>query len=251
MRLSAASLFVLLVTVLGAALTARLGWWQLDRAAQKNALQQALEQRRAEPPLPLAALASDEAAALLQHHRRVELRGRWLDEATVYLENRQMEGRPGFFVLTPLLLEDGSAVVVQRGWQPRDLLDRTRVVPPPAASGPVLLAGRIAPPPARLYEFDPEATGPIRQNLVLDAYAREWRLRLRPLSVLQEEDATAVDGGIAPAADGLLRNWPAPAGGVHKHHGYAFQWFALCALIISLYVWFQFLRPWLSARRKS
>lgn len=250
MRLSAASGFLLLAALCGAALTARLGWWQLDRAAQKTALQQALEQRRALPPLPQAALAQDPADAAQQHHRSIELQGRWLDEATVYLENRQMDGRPGFFVLTPLLLAEGGAVLVQRGWQPRDLLDRTRVVPPPVIEGAVRLQGRIAPPPARLYDFDPEAAGPIRQNLDLDAYAREWRVALRPLSVLQEQAALAADDGAELPSDGLLRNWPAPASGVHKHHGYAFQWFALSALIVCLYVWFQLLRPWLAARRK-
>ena len=35
----------------------------------------------------------------------------------------------------------------------------------------------------------------------------------------------------------------APAADVHKHYGYAFQWFALCALIVGLYVWFQLIRP--------
>jgi surfeit locus 1 family protein len=44
-------------------------------------------------------------------------------------------------------------------------------------------------------------------------------------------------------SDGLLRHWPAPDLGLHKHYGYAFQWFALCALILILYVWFQLVRP--------
>ena len=52
------------------------------------------------------------------------------------------------------------------------------------------------------------------------------------------------------ADDGLLRHWPAPDLGLHKHYGYAFQWFALCALIVGLYVWFQIVRPRL-ARRPS
>ena len=50
----------------------------------------------------------------------------------------------------------------------------------------------------------------------------------------------------APAAnpgDGLARDWPAPAADVHKHYGYAFQWFSLSALTVILYVWFQVLRP--------
>ena len=233
--MSRAKWVVLLAALVGVALTARLGVWQLDRAAQKNALQAALDERRALPALATGSLARDAAEAALQHHRRIVLPGRWLAEATVYLENRQMQGRPGFFVVTPLLLDDGTAVLVQRGWQPRDLIDRTKVVTPPTPAEPVEVAGRIAPPPARLYEFDGVDTGPLRQNLDLDAFGREWRLKLRPLSVLQEAGT--------PPPDGLLRDWLPPATGVHKHYGYAFQWFALSALILGLYVWFQLIRP--------
>jgi surfeit locus 1 family protein len=52
----------------------------------------------------------------------------------------------------------------------------------------------------------------------------------------------------AQAADGLLRDWPAPDAGLQKHYGYAFQWFALSALILGLYVWFQLIRPRRQAR---
>ena len=44
-------------------------------------------------------------------------------------------------------------------------------------------------------------------------------------------------------ADGLRRDWPAPAADLGKHHGYAFQWFALSTLIMGLYVWFQLIQP--------
>ena len=233
------SAIVLLAAIAAAALTARLGVWQIDRAAQKTALQQAMQQQRALPPLPQAQLAREPAELPAQVHRSVRLQGRWLALHTVYLDNRQMNGRPGFYAVTPLQLDDGSAVLVQRGWVPRDLLDRTRVAAPPPPEGLVQMLGRIAPGPARLYEFDAAASGPIRQNLDLVAFARETGLALRPLAVVQEDDAASA----TTPSDGLLRQWPQPATGVEKHHGYAFQWFALCALIIGLYVWFQLIRP--------
>lgn len=226
-------LVLVVATVAGMALTARLGFWQLDRAAQKLALQSELDRRGAEPPLPAAALARDEAEAAAQEHRRATVAGQWRVESTVHLDNRQMGGRPGFFVLTPLLLPDGSALLVQRGWRPRDFQDRTRLAPLPTAEGPVELSGRLARRPARLYAFDGTDTGPIRQNLDLDAFARETGLRLRPLLLLQE----------SATGDGLQRDWPRPAADIHKHYGYAFQWFALCALIGGLHVWFRILRP--------
>lgn len=231
--------WLLLAAVAVAALTARLGWWQLDRAAQKIQLQQALDERQALPPLQGDALARGAAEVPAQQHRRALLQGRWLNERSVYLENRPMAGRTGFYLVTPLLLDDGTAVLVQRGFMPRDLMDRTRVAPPPAAaasSASVPVQGRIAPALARLYEFEATASGAIRQNLDLDAFARETRLPLRPWVLIQE------DGPDVPP-DGLLRQWPAPNTGVDKHHGYAFQWFALSALTLVLYAWFQFIRP--------
>jgi surfeit locus 1 family protein len=192
------------------------------------------------PPLGLTELAHDPRQAEAQHWRRIRLHGRWAREATLYLDNRQMHGRPGFFVLTPLLLPDGDAVLVQRGWIPRDAEQRTRLQAVDTPAGEVALEGRVAPPPSRLYEFSGAASeaGPIRQNVEFAALGREWRLRLRPLSVQQLQPLPQTAPG-----DGLLRDWPLPAVDVAKHHGYAFQWFALSALITGLYVWFQLLRP--------
>lgn len=240
--LSRARWVVLMAAVLTAAVTARLGVWQLDRGAQKSALQVAVDSRRHLPALGPQALPADAATLQAQLHRRIELQGVWQPEHTVYLENRQMQGRPGFYVVTPLAMPDGTAVLVQRGWLPRDLRDRTRVQAPPPPAGPVRILARIALPPARLYEFDGAAAGPIRQNLNMVAYALETRLKLRPLSVLELDDAPPT-AGQAPSPDRLLRDWPLPAADVHKHHGYAFQWFALSVLIIALYVWFQIIRP--------
>ena len=237
---------VLAAAVAAALATARLGLWQLDRAAQKQALQQAMADRATMPPLQGSDLAHDAVQAAAQHWRRVRLQGRWLAGATLYLDNRQMHGRPGFFVLTPLLLPGGDAVLVQRGWVPRNAVDRTRLAPVATPAGEVVVPGRVAPEPSHLYEFAGAAgeAGPIRQNVSLAALGREWRLALRPLSVQQlPSSAESAGAAGAPPADGLLRDWPLPAVDVAKHHGYAFQWFALSALITGLYVWFQLLRP--------
>jgi surfeit locus 1 family protein len=238
----AAGRWVVLVATFAAVLvTVRLGVWQLSRAAQKEALQQSLQTRGELAPVPIRDLARAGDDTALQLHRRTVLTGRWLPERTVFLENRQMEGRPGFFVLTPLELSPGDAVVVQRGWAPRDLLDRTRLPVVPTPEGVVSVAGLIAPPPSALYAFGPDTAGPLRQNLDMGSYAREIGLTLRPWS-LQQQGATD---------DGLMRQWPAPAVDVHKHYGYAFQWFALATLLVLLYAWFQLFVPWRARRRAS
>lgn len=221
---------LLAAALLGAALTARLGVWQLDRAQQKLALQAAIDAEAARPPVGNA----DLDGPLL--HRRVTLRGTWVAERTVWLDNRPMDGRAGFYVVTPLRLAGrADAILVQRGWAPRSQADLRQLPPLTTPAGEVEITGRLAVAPSRAYELGAGSTGAIRQNLDAAAFAVESGLALLPMTVVQ----TASSG----ADDGLLRHWPAPDLGLHKHYGYAFQWFALCALIIGLYVWFQLLRP--------
>ncbi|MFN0183942.1 MAG: SURF1 family protein [Aquabacterium sp.] len=225
----------MLATLVVAALGARLGVWQLDRARQKLDLQASMQARADMPALPSRQLAQDATTAAGQWHRPATVTGRWWPQRTVLLDNRQMGGRPGFFVLTPLRLTDGGVLMVQRGWLPRDPIDRVRVEPPLLPVGEVIVSGRIAPPPSRLLDFGDAGQGLIRQNLDLDTFAAEISEPLLPVTLLQLPGAA--DG------DGLARDWPRPAVDVSKNHGYAFQWFSLSALVIGLYAWFQFRQP--------
>lgn len=224
------------------AITFSLGQWQLQRAAQKEALQADLLSREQQPPLAgqvlVDSLTATDISELL--HRVITLSGTWVPEHTVYLDNRQMDGRQGFDVLTPLRLAGADTVVlVQRGWAPRSFVDRTALPPIETPSGQVSITGRIAPSPPRLYALGEDERGPIRQNLGLDAFRGETGLPLAAVTVLQT----------GQPSDGLLRNWSQPASGVEKHYGYAFQWFGLSTLIGLLFLWFQIVRPISHSRR--
>jgi surfeit locus 1 family protein len=228
---------VLGMALLGVAVTFSLGLWQLGRAAEKTALQDARTQQSAMAALDGRSLGSapgDAASRAALIHRRMVLTGRWLPQHTVYLENRQMNGKPGFFVLTPLQIEGtGAVMLVQRGWAQRAFTDRTALPPIETPAGQVEVPGHLAPWPSRLYDFGGAEQGPIRQNLDLQAFRRETALPLLEVTLLQS----------GAASEGLLREWPVVASGVEKHHGYAFQWFGLSGLIALLYVWFQIVQP--------
>jgi surfeit locus 1 family protein len=237
MKLLSRRSLVLLATLAGMAVTVSMGQWQLRRAQQKQTLIEAREAKAALAPIDGGALgqAGDSAAnreGLM--YRAVSLQGQWLSKHTVHLENRQMRGRTGFYVVTPLRLKDSAVVVlVQRGWVPRQFNDRTALPTLDSPTGEVRVEGHLAPWPSRMYDFGAVESGPIRQNLDFDAYRQETGLPLLELSVQQSGDGD----------DALLRDWPVVASGVEKHHGYAFQWFGLCALIALLYVWFQIVQP--------
>lgn len=229
--------FFLAATLVMTSLGVALGMWQLDRADQKIALQRDREQQSTKEPLAAQVLLGEQTASEqldVLIHRRMVLKGEWLADQTVYLDNRQMNAKPGFFVVTPLRIE-GSAthVLVQRGWVQRSFTDRAALPRITTPSETVQVAGHLAPWPSRLYDFGGDQTGSIRQNLNYDLYQKEIGVQLLGVTLLQS----------GPPSDGLLREWPVVVSGVEKHHGYAFQWFGLSGLIALLYVWFQIVQP--------
>jgi surfeit locus 1 family protein len=224
--------------VLSASLTISLGLWQLSRAAQKQTLQMAMDNNAHLPEMTESELTllPDPMRAF---YRPVEVRGRWETARTVFLDNRPMAGKVGFYVVTPLRLEGTSAVVlVQRGWVQRNFVNREAVPAIQPPSGLVKVVGRLAPPPAKLYELGRPGAGIIRQNLDISEFGLESGLSLMPVSIQQ----------MGAATDGLVRDWPQASAGVEKHHGYAFQWFGLSILIAVLYVWFQIGRRFFTPR---
>ncbi|MEY4346400.1 MAG: hypothetical protein RL032_2232 [Pseudomonadota bacterium] len=231
---------VTLAAVIGVSATLYLGRWQLSRAAQKEALQASMDTRAAQSVLRgIDLLKAADVDALV--HQRAALRGTWVAAHTVYLDNRQMNAKVGFFVMTPFALEGGGAMVVQRGWVPRNFEQRDQVPSVQTPGGVVEIEGRIAPPPSKLYEPGSPSDGAIRQNLDLAQYRAETGLALLPITLVQT----------GAASEGLLREWPAVNLGVEKHYGYAFQWFGLAALIAGLYLWFQVFRLMMSRPKES
>jgi cytochrome oxidase assembly protein ShyY1 len=221
------ALVLLAVTVVG---TIELGRWQLSRAQEKLDMLAAVAAGRRQPPLQLTPADSP---AQLTPWRPTVASGQWLADRTVLLDNRSAGGRPGFWVVTPLLLTGtvsrGTAVAVLRGWLPRQSPDvPLRGVP--AASGTVSVQGELLDHVPRLMELAktdlpaslPDASGivPRVQNLDLEAYAKTLGLSLMPV-VLQQT---------GKPADGLVRDWPAPPSNIDMHRGYALQWFSFAAI---------------------
>lgn len=232
----------------GISLTAGLGMWQMGRADEKLAQQAARNARATTPAWQGAEWPCAGEPGALPRHQPAVLQGEWWHERSVLLDNRPMDGRVGFVLVTPLRVTEpaachGRVVLVQRGWLPRHAQDRTAVPPWPQPAGPVQVAGRLDIELSRVYELGPEALPgevgpPIRQNAPV-AFWREWLGEpVRPAVLVQTRTELAPG-----AADPLLRGWPEPDFGVDKHHGYAAQWFGLSALLAGLTVWFQIIRP--------
>lgn len=235
---------ITMAAIVAVAVTMKLGFWQLSRAHEKLELQAAIQAQAALPALSPAVLMSSQTTNVL--HRNITLTGHWLPQHTLFLDNRQMDAKPGLFVLTPFEFEDAlksskKVILVQRGWLPRNFIDRNKLPEVASDAAEVTITGRIALSPSKLFEFKGYDTGVLRQNIEIDALAKEFKIDLLPYALLQLDSGTAA--GTDKGADHMLRHWSQPNYGSEKNYGYMVQWWALSALITLLYVWFQLIRP--------
>jgi surfeit locus 1 family protein len=141
-----------------------------------------------------------------------------------------------------------QTILVQRGWLPRNFLDRNALPEVVTDVAEVTITGRIALSPSKLFEFKSDERGALRQNIEIEALAKELKLELLPYSLLQLDTAQSTAN---ITQDKLLRHWAQPNYGSEKNYGYMVQWWALSALITSLYAWFQLIRPVLKSKHKT
>jgi len=121
-----------LITVPAVALCLVLGTWQVQRMSWKQAVIAERTQRAAAPIAEVGEIAQPRAF----EYRRVRVAGVFMHDKERYLAARSMRGNTGFHVLTPLRLDDGSHVLVNRGWIPMARKD-------PAGRAQGQVAGRV------------------------------------------------------------------------------------------------------------
>lgn len=216
--------------IAGVALTVSLGNWQTRRGDEKAARQAEWEQALSRAPSAIAS-GEDAAGIARQLPQRVRAEGRFVPAATVYIDNRLVDGVAGYEVITPLAVADGMPwILVNRGWAPRNMADRTEVPPAPVPEAATRIEGIAVAHVPRVLELG-EQRGALRgiwQNLDFAAYERASGHEVARFVVQQTSGAD----------DGLRRAWPRPDAGVDKHRGYAFQWYSLAALIAGLTIYF-------------
>lgn len=222
-----------LATLMLSALFIHLGLWQAGKAQRQTALQATLTQRLAAAPQPLPLIIDTQVETL--RYLRVRLRGHYDAAHTLLLDNQIHDGRAGFHVITPLHLEDGRIVLVNRGWVPFSG-DRLRLPSIDTPDGLQTVLGHLIPPaPHRLAaEFLPAPGTWPRLWPALDL--ARIRLAAGPiLPVLVRMEADSPGGG-------YLRTWSRPDERVAMHQSYALQWSLLTTALILAWIWFGF-RP--------
>jgi surfeit locus 1 family protein len=223
------SLWPSLAVLLLLPLLLALGFWQLDRAAQKRAWLADLvaASQKAAVDLNAAQPSYRELA-----NRKVIVRGHYDPAHQVLLDNQTRDRQAGYLVLTPLRLAGSDvAILVDRGWlaAPPD----RRQLPAVAIDGTAAVTARgvadKGPSPGlKLGEAAAESGWPLRLQY-LDYEVRQQRLRSQVLPYLVRLDPDQPQG--------YRRDWqPVTEMGPSTHIGYAVQWFGLALALVVIYL---------------
>lgn len=200
-----------------------LGCWQWERGRAKAQLLATASVQGAQPTLELDACPA--ARAL---YRQARARGVYQGRRQVLVDNRIQNGQPGYEVVTPLRLDSGQILAINRGWVP---LGESRGVLPhvPVPEGRQTVTGELRAP---------------SHNRFLGAGFTETVDGVRRVAELHPADL--VDGAPACAqvlllnpdpAEDFVRRWPLTVMTPQRHYAYAAQWFAMALAVLVLGAW--------------
>jgi surfeit locus 1 family protein len=200
-----------------------LGFWQLDRAEEKRAVEAAFE--NAGEKLPVTPGIGGDEVPLYQP---LSASGRYLTGRQFLIDNMILDGRVGYFVVTPFEYADGEPLLlVNRGWLPRAADTDALLEVGPDEAGETTIsgkAGRLPKVGIRAGDVFTEGEGwPRTANWpTLDELAAALDRDVLPFVLLADPQ---------PESE-LVRSWEPRQAGPMRHLGYAVQWFALAAAVV-------------------
>jgi surfeit locus 1 family protein len=208
-----------------------LGRWQWGRGDYKLELREQFVAGEG-PALAL----DDRPTSALPRFARVTVDGRWDGERQFLLDNRTRDGRAGYEVLTPLQLQDGRWLLVNRGWLPfggfREQLPDVSLSGTALAAPAVAVSGRIDELPSAGLETGrapPPQSGTWPR---VTSYPKAAELAAALELPAIEPRVLLLD---AAAAEGYRRDWQPPGMVPEKHWSYAIQWWSFAVVLLLLY----------------
>ena len=221
-----------LATVILFPLLLLLGFWQLERADQKEVLYKTYQQRSL---LDLVDINQEQSYLSNRGDllwRKARVTGQYVDDKILLLDNQINDGAAGYFVFSPIRIEQtAKRLLVNRGWVPAD--PYRNIVPDIDVSpGLVTVNGIFKDPPVTGVVFSDSIVEDMGnrvirlQDIDIDELSKVLGMSLYPF-VLRLESSSAT---------GFIRDWPQPGSGKDRHIGYAFQWFAMAAILLIIFV---------------
>jgi cytochrome oxidase assembly protein ShyY1 len=241
--------FITLVVGFAVACYALLAPWQFGREEQKDAQERAIATANAAAPVPLAELVPTGAGVTPElEWRQVTLTGTYLPEADGVVRLRVLDGNPAVEVLTPMRLDDGRVVAVDRGYAPVAGGQATATYPaPPTGSVPV--TARL-----RVDQADPSKRPVVRGDGPPQLYATDSRVLGATSGLVLVPGVLQLPAGqpgvLAPVEVGPTIASAAP----FTNFSYALQWltFGLIALVaLGYFIRLEMLQRRPGERRRS
>lgn len=219
---------LLAILVIGTGLG--LGFWQLDRAREKSELLAEIRERGRQPPRSVDQLLNSKSPG----NYPVRAQGRFDQQRHFLLDNRMLEGRAGYHLLTPLVTANGHWVLVNRGWLARGP-NRETLPDIPELDGEVEVRGRAYVPSERAMVLREDKPGgenwPVRiQKVDMQTLGGLLGVELAPFEIRVAPDFALERG------EQLPRVWHDSRLGPERHHAYALQWFALAAAALVVFI---------------
>jgi len=198
-----------------------LGFWQLDRADEKRAIEDQIASANSGD----VELVTSVEFLKDKEYYHVRLQGSYIEGKQFIYDNQIVDQISGYYVLTPLVLKgDSKAVLINRGFIPwngrRDKLADIDI-----ADKLTEVKVQISKPVKRMELEASELTGDF--PVLIQA------LDLDEMSTIAALDFASVIGLLSPESDnGFVRQWEPYTGSIERHIGYAIQWF-LMALVLA------------------
>lgn len=214
----------------------RLALWQLDRAAERKEAFASAKAMLEQPPIPLAEFQTDGANTPFT---RVSVDGQLDWSRQFLLDNQEHNTVMGYEVLTPLILADGKAVLVSRGWLPPVPGNKPDLSPPTHLdTNQVSLTGLAVTPPPRISPKYRELLDAEKKQKV----AGEPSINAWPI-IIKEEDFAELSELLGheliprvlqpeSIAFGFTKVWKPTARGPIVNYGYAAQWFGMMVALL-------------------
>jgi len=216
-----------------------LGFWQIDRADQKNVLNSNYTDRQQEAIIVLDKNnVIDEKSSLLW--RKVEFEGSFINKQNIILDNQIFNQIAGFNIITPFKIKGSdSLVLINRGWHP-NLKNREMLPIINEISGERILQGHIASFPVSGIKLGKNNIETLNSQIF-----RFQRLDAAELNYFFSAKIMPYMIYLDPIIDKeLYENFKLPAPDSQKNYGYAFQWFAFAITLLIIFIR-------LSMKRKS
>jgi len=209
----------------------QLGFWQLERASEKNNINSNYTLRQDDALINLNNTNSiNNKEALLW--RRAEVNGSFLNKKNIILDNQIFNQIAGFNILTPFLIKDSNYVVlINRGWHP-NLASRDLIPDIQNLEGIKALKGHIAKFPSSGISLGQDNIETLNASVF-----RMQRLDFDELKYFLTFNLLPYMIYIDPLIDkGNYNTFKLPAPDSEKNYGYAFQWFAFAFTLLIIFI---------------